>query len=164
LRLESLGFGAPGTKGEVDQPRGHILVDGLMKPLGVGPGEDLANPILGPAGTIHISIADWATFAAAHLAGARGERGDLLRQESFSALHADYRDQGYGLGWGIASNPWGEGRALVHTGSCGAWTAVIWVLPEANAAIVAAANYGGAHNALSAAVDRVMRLPVDAAP
>lgn len=157
LGLSSLGFGAPGTRGELDQPRGHVLIDGELVAQGVGPGADLANPVIGPAGTVHASITDWARFAGVHLAGARGTPRELLSASTFAMLHTDYEGQGYALGWGVTTNPWGQGRALVHSGSCGAWAALIWVLPEANEAIVAAANYGGAFDALSDAVDRVMQ-------
>lgn len=157
LDLPSLGFGAPGTEGSIDQPRGHVDVEGRLEALGVGPGQDLANPVIGPAGTIHLSIEDWARFAAVHLAGARGEITGYLEPGTFRELHTDDQAQGYGLGWGLATNPWGEGGALVHTGSCGAWAAAIWILPEANLAIVAASNYGGAFEAIGVAIDRVMQ-------
>lgn len=159
LSLASLGFGAPGSEEAVDQPRGHVLVDGKLKPLGTGPGQDLANPVIGPAGTIHASMADWATFARAHLKGARGEANGLLAPTTIQRLHADLEGQGYAIGWGVSANPWGEGRALSHSGSCGAWSALIWILPEANAAIVGATNVGSAFDAVADAMDRVMRMP-----
>lgn len=35
-------------------------------------------------------------------------------------------------------------KAYSHTGSCGAWAAVVWVVPEKDITFVAASNYGGA--------------------
>ena len=43
-------------------------------------------PVIGPAGTVHCSIASWSRFIADHLRGARGERA-LLKAETYQALH-----------------------------------------------------------------------------
>ena len=158
LQLTSLGFGAPGAGRPESVPRGHVLRDGELVALGVGPGEDLANPAIGPAGTIHLSLSDWATFAAFHLRGARRESTELLSADGFRALHEDPYGQGYALGWFVTTTDrWDAGRALTHTGSCGAWSALIWILPERNAAILATSNYGGGSGfqALQLAVDRI---------
>lgn len=157
LGLETLGFGAPGRDDPESAARGHVLREGGLVALGVGPGEDLANPAIGPAGTTHMSLGDWATFAAFHLKGARGEDTELLSTAGFDVLHRDTFAQGYGLGWFLTDNRWGEGRALTHTGSCGAWAALIWILPEQNAAMLVTTNFGGGsgYQALQLAVDRI---------
>lgn len=157
LKLKSLGFGAPGLANPESSPRGHLLTEDGLVALGVGPGEDLANPSIGPAGTIHMSLRDWATFAQLHLRGARGEDTGVLSKEAIAELHGDSFEQGYGLGWSIAPNEWGKGTALTHAGSCGAWTAVIWILPEQNAALLLTSNYGGGSGgrALQLASERI---------
>ena len=60
------------------------------------------NPgALGPAGTVHATLADWARFGALHLAAARNSPR-LLSGESFSALHEKQSDY-YALGWIVDS-------------------------------------------------------------
>ena len=141
LGITTLGFGAPGTRGKTDQPWGHRLDGNRTRGISPGPGADQAAPVIGPAGTIHLSIADWARYAKFHLALARGEsRG---KGADISVLHADPYGQGYAMGWAVTEQPWAGGRLLSHTGSCGAWAAAIWIAPEVNAAIVVASNYGG---------------------
>lgn len=157
LRLETLGFGAPGRDDPGSAPRGHVLTSDGLAALGTGPGADLADPAIGPAGTIHMSIGDWATFASFHLEGARGKKSTLLSAEGFATLHGDPLSQGYALGWFVTANQWGAGGALTHTGSCGAWAALIWVMPKQNAALVAATNFGGGagYRALQLAAEQI---------
>jgi hypothetical protein len=54
---------------EPDQPRGHNRrIKGKYRPVPPGPGSD--NPqAIAPAGTAHMSLADWSRFAALHLRG-----------------------------------------------------------------------------------------------
>lgn len=141
LGLATLGFGAPGTKGSLDQPWGHTFKEGSVRAIAPGPGADQAGPVIGPAGTIHLSIADWARYARSHLAAARAAAGP--GGAALAALYEDPYRQGYGMGWAISDAAWAGGRLLSHTGSCGAWAAATWIAPERNAALVVASNYGG---------------------
>ncbi len=60
LAMSSVGFGAPGTLAEVDQPWGHRRdSEGEWAPNQV---DNL--PYFGPAGTVHVSLEDWAKFVA----------------------------------------------------------------------------------------------------
>ena len=63
LDLKSAGFGPQSSLGRVDAPLGHVLVDGKPKAMLAGPNGD--NPlILGPAGTMHMSVLDFAKWVA----------------------------------------------------------------------------------------------------
>ena len=137
LGMSTFGSGAPGHAVEIDQPRGHLLEGAQWKSLTPGPGADLASPVIAPAGTIHCSIADWARYAGAYLG-----RGPFPR-EAIRDLHQDPYHQNYGLGWVITKTTWGGSPVLTHTGSCGAWAALIWIAPGKDIAFVAASNYGG---------------------
>jgi CubicO group peptidase (beta-lactamase class C family) len=161
LGLTTLGFGAPGTRGKTDQPWGHQLDGTRARSISPGPGADLAAPVIGPAGTIHLSIADWARYAKHHLALARAARDK--RAGKSSVLYADPYSQGYAMGWAVTEQPWAGGRLLSHTGSCGAWAAAIWIAPEVNAAIVVASNYGGSEG-FAAAEAAAMELAKQFAP
>lgn len=148
LGMSSAGFGAPGTKEKMDQPRGHHEKGAPVEP---GPGAD--NPVaIGPAGIVHCSIEDWAKFASLHLLGERGPEGGgkLLKAETFKKLHAPAEGEGpkYAMGWGVPKRPWakgpgGEGRLLHHAGSNTMWFCVAWIAPEKDFAILVACNQGG---------------------
>src|SRR5262249_38766338 len=83
LKMTTLGYGAAGTPGKVDQPWPH-KDDGT--PVEPGPSADNA-PVLGPAGRAHCSLADWSRFVADHLKGASGKAG-LLPAAAYPGLHA----------------------------------------------------------------------------
>lgn len=140
LGMTSAGFGAPGTRDVVDEPRGH-RADG--SPMDPGPGSD--NPAaIGPAGIVHASIDDWAKYVALHL---RGDLGDarLVSAETFRKLHApaDGPPPPYAMGWGITDREWGGGRVLTHNGSNTMWFAVTWIAPARDFAVLVACNRGG---------------------
>jgi CubicO group peptidase (beta-lactamase class C family) len=65
LDLNSAGFGPQASLGKTDATLGHLMVDGKPKAMLAGPNGD--NPlILGPAGTMHMSVLDFAKWVAWH--------------------------------------------------------------------------------------------------
>lgn len=150
LHMGSAGFGAPGNAEAMDQPWGHTIKGGSIKP--VRPGRRADNPAaIGPAGTVHASMSDWAAFAALHLIGdpAAGGKGSLLKPESFVKMHTPPSGGDYALGWVVAQRPWAgakpgtPGRVLTHSGSNTMWYCVVWIAPERNFAVLAATNAAG---------------------
>lgn len=145
LTITHAGFGAPGSAETVDQPRGHRA--GISTP----PGPRSDNPAaIGPAGTVHMSITDWARFVSAHLIGERGE-SPLLPAPAFKHLHEPVPDPQteYAAGWLVMSRPWAKGdqpqdtgRVLMHNGSNTMWYCVTWLAPERNFAILITCNQG----------------------
>jgi CubicO group peptidase (beta-lactamase class C family) len=143
LGMSSAGFGSPGTKDKVEQPWGHRLVSGVEEASQA----DNA-PALGPAGTVHCSLSDWAQFVALHLQGARG-KGKILKPATFTVLHTPPSGEDYACGWIVVERPWAKGRALTHSGSNTMWYATVWIAPALNAAFLAVANHGDAPGAES---------------
>lgn len=141
LAMASAGFGAPGLPTRNDQPRGHRSITAPLEP---GPSAD-NPPLLGPAGTVHCSLADWGRFVALHLRAGHGTPR-LLSPPSFKVLHASFDGaaEGYGMGWGVARREWaGPSRlALTHAGSNTFWYAVAWLAPDRKSAILVATNLG----------------------
>ena len=136
LGMSSAGFGPPGSADKVDQPRGHT-----KQVHAPGPGAD--NPAaIGPAGTVHASIGDWAKFAAAHLVGARGADG-FLRSETFTHLQTPPAGESYAMGWGRAKRDWAKGDTLSHSGSNTMWYCVVWIAPSVDRVLLVASNAGG---------------------
>ncbi len=142
LGMDSAGFGPPGEAGAPDQPRAHRRANDSWTPVEPGPRAD--NPaVVGPAGTVHASLDDWAKFVRLHLAGARGEAGLLLKPETFAAMHEDADGQSYAMGWGTPARPWAGGVALSHAGSNTMWYCVVWAAPQKNFAVLIATNCAG---------------------
>jgi CubicO group peptidase (beta-lactamase class C family) len=143
LVMPSAGFGPPEARGGGGAPLGHLRgQDGSYRPVQRGPLAD--NPAaLGPAGTVHANLRDYARFIAAHLAGERGRSG-LVSAETFARLHTPPRPgTSYGLGWMRVEREWARGDAFTHAGSNGMWYAVVWIAPERDFAVIAVTNAGG---------------------
>jgi CubicO group peptidase (beta-lactamase class C family) len=152
LSMTTAGFGAPGTRGKNDQPRGH-KADG--SPVHPGPGSD--NPAaIGPAGIVHCSIGDWARFVAANLPSAKTR---LVKPETLEKLHTPPPGEPkYAMGWMIADGqPWAGGPALTHAGSNTMWFAVAWLAPRKDFAVLVVCNQ--AHD--KACNDAVLALIAD---
>jgi CubicO group peptidase (beta-lactamase class C family) len=150
LGMKSVGFGAPGTFGVLDQPRGHGH-DGQPMELGVSSDNPQA---IAPAGTVHASIVDWAKYVALHLGGDRAAfdprekaRAHLLTPESFARLHTPPAgaDPTYAMGWSIAERDWAgpKKHVLTHNGSNNLWFCVTWLAPERDFAVLVCCNQGG---------------------
>jgi D-alanyl-D-alanine carboxypeptidase len=130
LNMVGAGFGPP------EGIRGHWALDDPL-PLDLA---DNPSPI-GPAGTVHMPLADYAKFLKAMLDGLDGE-GDFLRPETIAALFTPEAGESYVMGWGVDERGWAGGRAFFHLGSNQIWTAVVWLAPERGFAAVAVANAG----------------------
>ena len=141
LGMRTAGFGAMGTPGRIDQPWQHRMNDGKL--IAIGPGRLSDNPpILGPGGTVHCSIEDWAKFIAAHLKGPKGE-GNLLKKETFEQLHTPGFGGDYTSGWNVTKRNWTPGMVLTHSGSNTMNYAVVWMAPKSGFAVLVVSNQGG---------------------
>ena len=143
LGMTDTGFGAPGTPGAIDQPRGH-LGQGTSR-TALEPDDPRSdNPAgLGPAGTAHASMQDLARYIAMHLAGEQGREDQLLTAETIRRLHTPAPGFSYASGWAVTEREWAGGLALVHSGSNLRWYAVVWMAPERDFAVLVATNQGG---------------------
>lgn len=151
LGMETAGFGVPWEGEPPTDPWPH-KEDGT--PVTPGPFAD-NPPSIGPAGTIHASIGDWADYIIEHLRGAKGNNGRLLKAETYHRLHLgrrinDSENNEYALGWMVVyrswakgENPGDRGRCLHHAGSNNSWYALAWLAPERDFAVIATTNIGG---------------------
>lgn len=155
MGITSAGFGAPGLSGVISQPRGH-RPDGT--PL--EPAHDADNPqAIAPAGTVHMSIRDWAKFVALHLQGDEANPNRacrLLKPNSFDTLHTPPDEHDYAGGWGVSQRDWAggdgkwKGRVLTHAGSNTSWFCVTWIAPGRNFAVLVCTNIAGEHGPAAA--------------
>ena len=155
MDLKTAGFGPPASLGRVDAPLGHILVNGKIKAMPAGPNGD--NPlILGPAGTIHLSVLDFAKWVAWN--AGEGKRGPtLVSAEILKKIHTPVISTGvregaaagtpktgsYALGWGEVKESWAAAPSITHTGSntLNLATAMYW--PGTDFGFVMMTNIGG---------------------
>jgi CubicO group peptidase (beta-lactamase class C family) len=153
LKLVSAGFGPPGSREVLSQPRGHVRgATGVLTPM--EPSGIADNPpYLGPAGRLHMTVADLARWGQAHLRGERGQDG-IVRADTFKRLH---QPQGtYAMGWVSQTTP--DGRAIWHNGSNTMWYAIVVFDPGADRGVAIITNGSiGAAQAVDAAAMAVVR-------
>ena len=133
LGMTSAGFGAPTG----DQPRGHRDVFGQV--VTVEPGEPGSDnpPYLGPAGTAHMTLADYGRFLVLFLT----EGGGFVTPGTITHLTTPPEGADYALGWGVAANsPLTGGPLLAHEGSNTLWHMTAIVAPARGRAVIAASN------------------------
>lgn len=134
LGMTSAGFGAPLG----DNAWGHQGAAVTSKdPATLGSDNP---PGLGPAGTVHASLEDYARFLRLFLTDGAG----WLHGHSMVQLTTPLPGPGqpYALGWGVLTGqPWsGGGPALTHDGSNTLWLARAVVAPARGAAAICVAN------------------------
>jgi len=128
LGLQSAGFGPPGSVDVVDQPRGHQ--GWFTRAIALGPKADNI-PAMGPAGTVHISVADMLAYLQAH---AQADP-TFLTTETWARLHTPPQGGDYAMGWGITEQGW-----LAHNGSNTMWYATAGFVPGTDRAVFMASN------------------------
>jgi CubicO group peptidase (beta-lactamase class C family) len=149
LHMESVGYGAAGSRGGTDEPWGHTK-DGAPS-WGDNP------LVMAPAGCVHCSLDDWGRFISDQLRGDEGKPA-LLKPESYLRLHSAPFGGTYALGWGVADRPWGGGRVLTHTGSNTMNMAVVRMAPARDFAVLVVCNEGGAEKACDEAASGLISL------
>lgn len=117
LHLATLGFGPPPVSENIGQPIGHRDEDGRLIP-----DAETDNPhALGPAGRIHMSMADLLRFADAHCR----RDPEFLRAETYERLHTPIGDGIFTPGWARTPE-----NTFWHNGSNGLWYAVVSFWPD----------------------------------
>jgi CubicO group peptidase (beta-lactamase class C family) len=156
LSLSSAGLGAQATFGLYDAPVGHRAdAKGKLTPLPWGEPADLPAS-LGPAGLAHMSIKNFAAWAAWN--AGEGKRGPaLVKPETLKLLHTPAvemkidnpkpgtpKSGAYAFGWGLSKFAWTEKPILTHNGSNGMNFASVDIDVDHDLALVVATNIAGA--------------------
>ena len=155
LGLKSAGFGPQASLGKVDAPLGHLMVDGKTKAMLAGPNGD-SPLVVGPAGTMHMSVLDFAKWVAWH--AGEGKRPpalvspDIVKKLHTPVISTGVRENappgtpktgGYALGWGQVKLDWAPEPVITHTGSNTMNLAVAMFWPEKDFGFVMMTNIGG---------------------
>lgn len=132
LGLASARFGAPPDPA----PWGHREIAGRMIPIDpADPGSD--NPAaLGPAGTVHMSLADQARWLGAMMGG--GPEGWLGPDSRTRLTTTADTAPAYAFGWIVQQGPLGP--LIAHEGSNTLWHAIVAAAPGRGLGFVAVAN------------------------
>ena len=153
LGMKTAGFGAMGTPGKIDEPWQHTR--GLLgRTKAIAPGRYSDNPpVIGPGGTVHCSMGDWAKFIILHLEKGSFAGRQLIKAETLAELRKPYFGGNYAGGWLAVDRSWGGGRVFTHSGSNNQNYAVAWMAPLKRYAVLVATNQGGGSEAK--ALDKV---------
>lgn len=136
LSIYDVGFGAPTLNFEYSQPYGHIEKNNTY--IARSPEEKYSdNPsVIGPAGTIHISLNGLVRYGQMHILGNKGQ-SDFLTPENFATLHQPVFGSDYALGWFV------DGNNRSHDGSNNLWFAKLGWNAEQNLVALSFTNAGG---------------------
>ena len=119
LRLKSAGFGAPATPGKLDQPWGHYRDGDQLKPAEPSP-DNQFPPALAPAACVHMSLEDFARYAAWISSG----EPRLVKPATFTHLQTPPNDSAYAGGLWTTELPGIGGKAVCHCGHMGGFFGV----------------------------------------
>ena len=155
FELTTAGLGTQSTLGKIDAPLGHMVQkDSKVKSYMAGPNAD-NSLILGPAGTLHLSILDLATWAGWNAGNGTRMPCNIVKPETVEKIHTpvftikgDNRpgtppEGKYAHGWGWVSVDWAPYPLLYHGGSNGKNLAQIFIDKKKDIAIVVMTNIGG---------------------
>ena len=144
--LEPLGMNASfawSNSPDLSQPWGHHETRRGGNPVDPRDGDERLPPIIWPAGSVELSLDDYARFLQMNLRGLEGRDTPLLKAATIKHLHTSpvTPPDKYGLGWGLQD--FDGAAASVHTGSAGAFFAVTVIQPSRDLGIAVFANAGG---------------------
>jgi CubicO group peptidase (beta-lactamase class C family) len=125
LALKTAGFGAPAAPGKLDQPWGHRRSGDSLTPVAPSP-ESQFPPALAPAASVHMSIADFARFAA----WVSTNEPRLVKPGTFKHLQTPPDDSAYAGGLWTTELPGIGGPAVCHCGHMGGFFGVFFAGPH----------------------------------
>lgn len=157
FELTTAGLGTQSTLGKIDAPLGHVIEkDGSVKAYMAGPNAD-NSMVLAPAGCLHLSILDLATWAGWNAGNGTRFPCNIVTPQMVEKIHTPvFTIKGdkparpgtppngkYAHGWGWLTVDWAPYPLLYHAGSNGKNLAQIWIDKEKDIAIVLMTNIGG---------------------
>jgi len=157
LGMPDAGFGPQAAAGSTTQPVAHYReTDGSWRIL---ENHDIP-PVMAPSGAAHMSLASWGRFVREVLrveAGTSTLAPAAIARQTTSAVIAMGPGNGYGLGWGVSTQTWANGKVLYHDGSNGANFSAALLAPQRNVAFLATTN-GVDSNGSKAVIELINRL------
>src|SRR5215813_3671749 len=142
---------------DVNQPWGHYETRDGTRPVDPRDPGERVPPIIWPAGSVELSLEDYARFLQVQLRGLQGRDTQLLKAATIKHLHTSpvTPPDKYGLGWGLQD--FYEAPASVHVGSAGTFYAITIIQPTRDLGVAVFANAGG-ERATTASTNAVKEL------
>jgi len=142
---------------DLNQPWGHYETRNGTKPVDPRDPGERVPPIIWPAGSVELSLEDYAKFLQVQLRGLQGRDTQLLKAATIKHLHTSpvTPPDKYGLGWGLQD--FYEAPASVHVGSAGTFYAITIIQPTRDLGVAVFANAGG-ERATTASTNAVKEL------
>ena len=155
--LELNGAFAWSDTPDVNQPWGHHETRGGARPVDPRDPDERLPPIIWSAGSVELSLDDYARFLQMNLRGLQGRDTPLLKSATIKHLHTSPVSPAdrYGLGWGLQD--FDAAPASVHVGSAGTFYAVTIIQPTRDLGVAVFAN-AGSERATAAATEAVKAL------
>ena len=135
LGLDTLGFGAPSGEGVPWGHENHLL---FKRPVSPDPPWADNPPWIGPAGTVHMSVAEVLRWGQAQLTACKGTPGAYLNAALCREAQTEVT-KNYGLGWAVLQTAQGT-PLIMHAGSNTKWLAILALFPEEDLVVVVATN------------------------
>ena len=139
LEMDDAGWGPQAAVGTTTQPVPHLWNGGSWV---VFEGYDIP-PANNSSGRAHMSLASWGRFIHEILrveAGSSTVADAAVAQQTTTAVVPVIPGSSYGLGWGVSTRPWANGKVLYHDGSNGANHSLTFVAPVLDVAFLVTTN------------------------
>jgi CubicO group peptidase (beta-lactamase class C family) len=142
---------------DVNEPWGHHETRNGVKPVDPRDRDEQLPAIIWPAGSVELSLDDYARFLQIHLRGLEGRDTPLLKAATIKRLHTSpvTPTDKYALGWGTQDVD--GAPSSVHVGSAGAFIAMTILQPTRDLGVAVFANAGG-DRAKAASTDAIKAL------
>jgi len=142
---------------DVNQPWGHHETRRGTEPVDPRDPDERLPPIIWPAGSVELSLEDYARFLQVNLRGLQGRDTPLLKAATVKHLHTSpvSPPDRFGLGWGLQD--FDSVPASVHVGSAGTFYAITIIQPTRDLGVAVFANAGG-ERATAASTDAAKAL------
>lgn len=154
LGMSTAGFGNPNKSKSINQPWGHHKY--LWKWW--YPSEAYYDEVIGPAGRVYCSIADWAKFLSLQLT----TENTILERKFLDKLIEPVGF--YAGGWGVAEHDWANGITLNHGRTIEIWYALVLVTPKFDRAFVVATNscdFGSTPSVCTEIMNKLIRMELN---
>ncbi len=139
LGMTAAGFGPQAAAGSTTQPVAHYWENGAWRVLE----NKYDPPVIGPGGAAHMSLTSWGRLVREVL---RVEAGTptlvpaAIGRQTTTPVIAVGPGLSHGLGWGISSRVWANGKVLSHDGSNGGNYSRAVLAPLRNVAFLVTTN------------------------
>jgi CubicO group peptidase (beta-lactamase class C family) len=129
LGMSTAGYGNPNIFWSTAQPWGHYKYEQKWRPS-----EAYNGKVVGPAGRVYCSIADWAKFLSLQLTS----ENPILERKYLDKLKEPV--EFYAAGWFVVEREWAKGITLIHGGTNGIWYTEVFVAPKLDRIFLMATN------------------------